>query len=107
VTHCFRNVGAGDADWVVATTPARAVTMIEELAALAPGELDRLAEALERHDSQLLEHPHCGPVSLSFWRLKATMLRTSSVPSVRQRLTFLYVPVWLGPAAAAANSATA
>jgi hypothetical protein len=31
--------------------------MIEELAALAPGDLDRLAEALERHDSQLLEHP--------------------------------------------------
>jgi hypothetical protein len=46
-------------DWIVATAPARAVTMMEELGRLGPGDLDGLAEILERHDSELLErHPH-------------------------------------------------
>lgn len=59
VAHCFRNAGPDDAHWIVVTAPAVAVTMIEELAQLRPGELDRFAEILERHDSELLErHPH-------------------------------------------------
>jgi hypothetical protein len=62
VAHCFRNVGRGDARWVVVTAPAVAITMIEELATVGPGELDRFAEILERYDSELLErHPHWDP----------------------------------------------
>jgi mannose-6-phosphate isomerase-like protein (cupin superfamily) len=61
VPHCFRNTGAGNVDWIVVTAPALAVTLIEEVGAIAPGDLDLLAELFERHDSELLErHPHWG-----------------------------------------------
>jgi mannose-6-phosphate isomerase-like protein (cupin superfamily) len=59
VPHCFRNVGSGDVRWLVVTVPADAVTLIEEAGAVAPGDLDRLAELFESYDSELLErHPH-------------------------------------------------
>jgi mannose-6-phosphate isomerase-like protein (cupin superfamily) len=57
--HCFRNVGDGDVEWVAVTTPATAVTLIEEVGAVPRGDLDALAALLERHDSELLERrPH-------------------------------------------------
>jgi mannose-6-phosphate isomerase-like protein (cupin superfamily) len=59
VPHCFRNVGPGNVEWIVVAAPARAVTAIEEVGQVAPGDLDGLAEIFERHDSELLErHPH-------------------------------------------------
>jgi mannose-6-phosphate isomerase-like protein (cupin superfamily) len=59
VPHCFRNIGSGDVRWLVVTAPAAAVTAIEEISALPPGDLDRVAELFDRHDSELLErHPH-------------------------------------------------
>jgi mannose-6-phosphate isomerase-like protein (cupin superfamily) len=62
VAHCFRNVGASDASWIVATAPAAAITMIEELATVPPADFDRFAEVLEQHDSELLErYPHWNP----------------------------------------------
>jgi mannose-6-phosphate isomerase-like protein (cupin superfamily) len=57
--HCFRNVGAGDVRWLVVTAPALGVAMIEEVAAVPPGDFDQMVELFERHDSELLErHPH-------------------------------------------------
>jgi mannose-6-phosphate isomerase-like protein (cupin superfamily) len=65
VPHCFRNVGSGDVRWLVVTAPAEAVTLIEEAGAVAPGDLDRLAELFDRYDSELLErHPHRGRTHL-------------------------------------------
>jgi mannose-6-phosphate isomerase-like protein (cupin superfamily) len=59
VPHCFRNTGAADVEWIVVAAPAVAVTAIEEVGQVVPGDLDGLAEILERHDSELLErHPH-------------------------------------------------
>lgn len=59
VPHCFRNSGAKQVEWIVIAAPAAAVTATEEIAQVGPGELDRLAEILERHDSELLERrPH-------------------------------------------------
>jgi mannose-6-phosphate isomerase-like protein (cupin superfamily) len=59
VPHCFRNTGPGNVDWIVVTAPADAVALIEEVGAIAPGDLDRVAQLFERHDSELLErHPH-------------------------------------------------
>jgi mannose-6-phosphate isomerase-like protein (cupin superfamily) len=59
VPHCFRNIGAGDVRWLVVTAPAAAVTAIEEVAALPPGDLDGVAALFDRHDSVLLERrPH-------------------------------------------------
>jgi mannose-6-phosphate isomerase-like protein (cupin superfamily) len=64
VPHCFRNIGAQDARWLVVAAPAIAVTSIEEAAAIAPGDLDGLVEIFDRHDSELLErHPHWAPLS--------------------------------------------
>ena len=57
--HCFRNVGEGEADWIVITTPPVAVQLIEEVGSVAPGDLDALAELFDRYDSELLERrPH-------------------------------------------------
>jgi mannose-6-phosphate isomerase-like protein (cupin superfamily) len=57
--HCFRNVGDGEADWIAVTTPATAVTLIEEIAAVPRGDLEALAALLKRYDSELLERrPH-------------------------------------------------
>jgi mannose-6-phosphate isomerase-like protein (cupin superfamily) len=57
--HCFRNVGHGEVEWIAITTPATAVTLIEELGAVPRGDLDALAALLERYDSELLERrPH-------------------------------------------------
>jgi mannose-6-phosphate isomerase-like protein (cupin superfamily) len=57
--HCFRNVGDGDVEWIAITTPATAVTLIEEVGAVPRGDLGALAALLERHDSELLERrPH-------------------------------------------------
>jgi uncharacterized cupin superfamily protein len=59
VAHCFRNVGATDVTWLVVGAPAAAVTAVEEVAALAPGDLHGLIELFARHDSELVEtHPH-------------------------------------------------
>jgi mannose-6-phosphate isomerase-like protein (cupin superfamily) len=59
VPHCFRAIGSTDVRWLVVAAPAAAVTAIEEAAAVAPGDLDRLVEIFDRHDSELLEHhPH-------------------------------------------------
>jgi mannose-6-phosphate isomerase-like protein (cupin superfamily) len=59
VAHCFRNVGSGDATWLVVAAPAAAVTAIEEAASVAPGDLDGLVEIFARHDSELIErHPY-------------------------------------------------
>jgi mannose-6-phosphate isomerase-like protein (cupin superfamily) len=55
VPHCFRNSGSNDARWLVVAAPGIAVTSIEEAAAVAPGDLDALAEIFDRHDSELLE----------------------------------------------------
>ena len=57
--HCFRNVGEGDADWIVITTPPVAVQLIEGVGSVAPGDVDALARLFERYDSELLERrPH-------------------------------------------------
>jgi quercetin dioxygenase-like cupin family protein len=57
--HCFRNVGEGEADWIVITTPPVAVQLIEEVGSVAPGDLDALAQLFDRYDSELLERrPH-------------------------------------------------
>jgi Cupin domain len=59
VPHCFRNIGSGDVRWLVVAAPAVAVTFIEEVGAVAPGDFDRLVELFDRHDSELLERrPH-------------------------------------------------
>jgi oxalate decarboxylase/phosphoglucose isomerase-like protein (cupin superfamily) len=59
VAHCFRNVGPGEVSWLVVGAPAAAVTLIEEVAEVRAGELDRMAEIFARHNSELLErHPH-------------------------------------------------
>ena len=53
--HCFRNVGEGEADWIVITTPAVAVRLIEEVGSVAAGDLDALAQLFDQYDSELLE----------------------------------------------------
>lgn len=59
IPHCFRNVGSGDADWIVITTPAAAVGLIEEVGAVPAGDFKALTELFERYDSELLEsRPH-------------------------------------------------
>src|SRR3954449_12798483 len=59
VPHCFRNVGTRDVRWLVVTAPAEAVTLIEQAGAVAPGDLDQLAELFDRYDSEILERqPH-------------------------------------------------
>ena len=59
VPHCFRNAGSDDVRWLVVTAPPAAVTLIEQVATVVPGDLDRLAELFDRYDSELLErHPH-------------------------------------------------
>ena len=64
VPHCFRNAGSDDVEQIVVGSPARAVTVVEEVGQVAPGDIDRLAAILERHDTELLErHPHWGPPS--------------------------------------------
>jgi mannose-6-phosphate isomerase-like protein (cupin superfamily) len=59
VPHCFRNAGSDDVRWLVITAPPAAVTLIEQVSKVVPGDLDRLAELFDRYDSELLErHPH-------------------------------------------------
>jgi mannose-6-phosphate isomerase-like protein (cupin superfamily) len=60
VPHCFVNTGTGNVDSIVVTAPAVAVTLVEEVGAVPAGDLDRLAELFERHDSQLLERRPTG-----------------------------------------------
>ena len=62
VPHCFRNVGSDDVEQIVIASSARLVAAIEQLAHVAPGDIDAIAELHERCDSELLErHPHWGP----------------------------------------------
>ena len=57
--HCFRNVGEGEADWIVIATPPVAVKLIEEVGSVPPGDLGALAEVFDRYDTELLEPgPH-------------------------------------------------
>jgi Mannose-6-phosphate isomerase len=66
VPHCFRNAGTEDVELIVVASPARAVTAIEEVGQVAPGDIDRLAAQLERHDTELLErHPHWVPPAVT------------------------------------------
>ena len=60
--HCFCNTGSEDVEQIVVGSPARAITAIEEVGQVPPGDIDQLAAILERHDSELLaRHPHWGP----------------------------------------------
>lgn len=66
VPHCFRNVGSGDVEQIVVTGAACLVAAVEQLAQLAPGDLDAVAELHERCDSELLERrPHWDPPAAS------------------------------------------
>jgi mannose-6-phosphate isomerase-like protein (cupin superfamily) len=59
VPHCFRNVGSCDVRWLVVTAPPDAVTLIEQVGAVAPGDLDQLVALFARYDSEILERqPH-------------------------------------------------
>jgi len=62
VPHCFRNVGNNEAEQIGIASSASIVTAVEQLAQVAPGDIDAVAQLLEHCDSELLErHPHWGP----------------------------------------------
>jgi mannose-6-phosphate isomerase-like protein (cupin superfamily) len=59
--HCFRNSGPGAVRWLMIGAPAAAITAIENLATLRPGDIDMRAAVFERYDTELLERlPHWG-----------------------------------------------